>query len=199
MASKQLLNLNLPDAEVLYQDDFFNESESNDYFQYFKSNLIWTQGKITIFGKRHSIPRLHAWYGDPGASYTYSNLTLQPLTWDLQLLKIKKSIEENTGHHFNCVLTNLYRNGQDSNGWHSDDEKELGINPTLASVSFGVERRFDMRHKSKQKKEKYSLILKHGSLLLMSGTTQHHWKHQIAKSKKVSGARINLTFRLIKP
>jgi alkylated DNA repair dioxygenase AlkB len=160
-------------------------------------NTYWTQNQIVVFNKLHNEPRLSAWYGDPGCSYTYSGVTLQPLTWTEPLLEIKRMCEELCGATFNSVLANLYRDGNDSMGWHADDEPELGPNPTIASVSFGAERRFDLRHKVT--KEKVQVVLPHGSVLIMSGKTQTHWMHSIAKTKKVSGPRVNLTYRFINP
>lgn len=169
----------------------------NELFDQVLLNLHWRQQQIVVFNRSHNEPRLSAWYGDPGCSYTYSGITLQPLRWIEPLLKIKKTCEELCGATFNSVLANLYRDGNDSMGWHADDEPELGPNPTIASVSFGAERRFDLRHKVT--KEKVQVILPHGSILIMSGETQAHWMHSIAKTKKVSEPRVNLTYRFINP
>ena len=156
----------------------------------------WNQGMITIFGKKVATPRLEAFYAEDGLNYTYSGQQLKVYQFTTELEKLKNQLELLTGQKFNSVLINLYRNGDDSNGWHADNEKELGINPFIASISIGTNRRFDFQHiKSKEKK---SIILENGSLLLMGGEIQHYWKHQIAKTKKVHTSRINLTFRLIK-
>lgn len=156
----------------------------------------WNQGMITIFGKKVATPRLEAFYAEDGLNYTYSGQQLKVYPFTTELEKLKNQLELLTGQKFNSVLINLYRNGEDSNGWHADNEKELGINPFIASISIGTNRRFDFQHiKSKEKK---SIILENGSLLLMGGEIQHYWKHQIAKTKKVHTSRINLTFRLIK-
>jgi alkylated DNA repair dioxygenase AlkB len=162
--------------------------------------LSWESSRIQIFGKTYDTPRLEAFYAENGQHYAYSGkkLTVNPFTPELSAVKNKivHLLEtENIPSEFNCVLANLYRNGMDSNGWHSDDEKELGKNPLIASLSLGAERRFDLRHKIT--KEKISLQLKSGSLLVMGGEMQHFWKHQVAKSAKVSIPRVNLTFRKV--
>jgi alkylated DNA repair dioxygenase AlkB len=143
-------------------------------------------------------PRLVAWFGDPEASYTYSGLKLVPEPWPARLASLRARVEEQAGAAFNSVLCNLYRDGADSMGLHSDDERELGQNPIIASVSLGETRRFVMRHKKKAA-ERLDLDLPGGSLLVMAGTTQHHWRHGVPKQRAIEGARINLTFRRIFP
>ena len=157
--------------------------------------LAWAQQQIVVFNRLHNEPRLSAWYGDPDCSYTYSGITLIPKPWVEPLLTIKKACEGLSGTIFNSVLANLYRDGNDSMGWHADNEPELGPNPTIASVSFGAERRFDLRHRISN--EKVQIVLPHGSILVMSGETQLHWMHAIAKTKKVREPRVNLTYRMI--
>ncbi len=157
--------------------------------------LAWAQQQIVVFNRLHNEPRLSAWYGDPDCSYTYSGITLIPKPWVEPLHTIKKACEELSGTSFNSVLANLYRDGNDSMGWHADNEPELGPNPTIASVSFGAERRFDLRHRISN--EKVQIVLPHGSILVMSGETQSHWMHAIAKTKKVREPRVNLTYRMI--
>lgn len=186
-----------PYGEVIIYQNFFNQSESDRFFLELLKNINWQQDKIKIFGKEVDLPRLTAWYGDAGKSYTYSSITMNPNPWTKNLLSIKKRIEEKVNINFNSVLANLYRNGQDYVSWHSDDEKELGENPTIASVSFGATRRFLLRHKSNKNLETVDLSLGHGSLLIMKGSTQHYWKHQVPKTTKVKTERINLTFRVI--
>jgi alkylated DNA repair dioxygenase AlkB len=146
-----------------------------------------------LFGKTYATPRLESLHVIEGKTYHYSGNTLisHPFTEDLE--DIKNKIELVSGESFNCVLANLYRDGKDSNGWHADNEKELGINPVIASISLGAERRFDLKHTASGASKQ--LILPHGSLLIMGGAMQHHWKHCIAKSMKVLVPRINLTFR----
>ena len=176
----------------LYSTSF---GDPDSLFTSLEKTLAWTQNQIVVFNKLHNEPRLSAWYGDPGCSYTYSGVTLQPLTWTEPLRAIKRTCEELCGATFNSVLANLYRDGNDSMGWHADDEPELGPNPTIASVSCGAERRFDLRHKVT--KERVQVVLPHGSILIMSGETQSHWMHSIAKTKKVREPRVNLTYRMI--
>lgn len=135
--------------------------------------------------------------GDPGANYQYSGLTLSPHSWNKTVATIKRQIDKICGHQFNSVLINLYRSGQDSNGWHSDDEPELEENPIIASFSLGATRRFRLRHKYRKDILSYTFDLTSGSLLLMSGTTQKYWQHCLTKTKKTVGPRINLTFRKV--
>ena len=168
-----------------------------ELFTKLKTEIPWQQDKITVFGQTHLQPRLTALFGNDGKTYSYSNIIMQPHKWNPLLVFIKNEIEEICLENFTTVLLNLYRDGKDSNGWHADNEKELGKNPVIASVSFGAERAFHLQHNS-IKDAKQKIILEHGSLLLMKGTTQHFWKHQIPKTKKPIDERINLTFRIIK-
>lgn len=154
----------------------------------------WEQGTIKIFGKDLLEPRLKAWFGTK--AYTYSGITHQPSPFPTELEEVKQSIEKLTQQSFNSCLINLYRDGSDSMGWHQDNEKELGKNPTIASLSLGAERVFHLKQ-IKLKSDSIKLPLAHGSLLVMSEETQHFWKHQLPKTKKVSSPRINLTFRFI--
>lgn len=188
----------LPDAELLFFPNFWETGEASVLFDLLKNELIWKQSAIKIFGKTVQEPRLTSWYGDEGKIYTYSGKTQIPNTWHQTLLSIKDKIEKQSGMSeiYNSVLCNLYRTGSDSMGWHSDDEKELGINPVIASVNLGETRRFLFRYK-KDKLLKHELALTHGSLLVMSGTMQHFWQHAIPKEPKRAQPRINLTFRKI--
>jgi alkylated DNA repair dioxygenase AlkB len=189
--------LNLPDAEIIYYPHFFDKKEADAIFNELTNEIPWQQDDIKVFGKIHPQPRLTALFGNEGKPYSYSNIKMQPHPWSLLLQKIKSHIESVTNTNFTTVLLNQYRDGKDSNGWHADNEKELGENPVIASVSFGAERTFHLKHNT-DKSLKKSIILEHGSLLLMKGTTQHFWKHQIPKTAKPIGSRINLTFRFIK-
>ncbi|HEY6142535.1 MAG TPA: alpha-ketoglutarate-dependent dioxygenase AlkB [Flavobacterium sp.] len=189
--------LNLPDAEIIYYPHFFDKQEADAIFTQLKDETPWQQDAITVFGKTHPQPRLTALYGNDGKPYSYSNIKMQPHPWNLFLQKIKLYVETVVETNFTSVLLNYYRDGKDSNGWHADNEKELGINPIIASVSFGAERVFQLKHNSIPNL-KQNIILEHGSLLVMKGTTQHFWKHQIPKTAKPIGSRINLTFRVIK-
>lgn len=187
---------NLPDAEITYFPNFFSTIEADAIFRDLINETPWQQDEITVYNKKYLQPRLTALYGNEGKPYSYSNITMQPYHWTMLLQKIKYHIESSCKSNFNAVLLNYYRNGNDSIGWHSDNEKELSKNPTIASVSFGAERVFQLKHIF-DSNQKTSIILGHGSLLLMTGTTQHFWKHQIPKTSKPVGSRINLTFRLI--
>lgn len=184
---------------VEYTPDFFSASESESYFNTLRPELAWRQDEITLYGRTHLIPRLQAWYGEPAAKYSYSNIALDPLPMSAALLSIKHSLEAATGAQFNCVLANLYRTGADYAAFHSDDEKELGINPTIASVSFGATRKFRLKHKFDKGMAPIDLDLEDGSLLLMKGATQHNYKHMLVKTAKPVLERINLTFRYISP
>lgn len=184
-------------GEVLYYESFFELKKANEYFDVLLNEISWKQEPIWMFGKKVMQPRLTALYGDEGISYSYSGITMASIPWSYTLLEIKRKVEEVAAARFSHVLLNLYRDGQDSMGWHRDNEDSLGPEPVIASVSFGVSRKFQFRNYA-DKKEKLQIELGHGSLLLMKGTCQEHWEHQIPKSKKVSGGRINLTFRLIR-
>lgn len=188
--------LSLPDAKVSLDRTFFTPAESDALFTDLTATIAWEQKPIMFMGKQVMQPRLTAWYGDEGKSYTYSGLTVQPMTWTPTLLTMKARVETLAGITFNSVLLNRYRTGQDSVGWHSDDEPELGTNPVIASVSLGAARNFQFKHKHNPDL-KLTIELMHGSLLLMRGTTQDFWKHQIPKTTKVLAPRINLTFRVI--
>ncbi|SHN02912.1 alpha-ketoglutarate-dependent dioxygenase AlkB family protein [Flavobacterium xinjiangense] len=189
--------LNLPDAEVIYYPNFFNKEEADAIYAELISEIPWQQDDIRLFGKTHPQPRLTALFGNEGKPYSYSNIKMQPHPWNLLLQKIKSKVESISDTNFTTVLLNQYRDGKDSNGWHADNEKELGTNPIIASLSFGAERTFQLKH-NYDKDQKKSILLEHGSLLLMKGTTQLFWKHQIPKTAKPIAPRINLTFRVIK-
>lgn len=190
-------SLTIPDGDLVIYHTLFKENESNQLFSDLYNNTKWKQETIKIYGKSVPIPRLTAWYGDSGKSYTYSKIAMTPEPWIPALLEIKSKIEVLSGVQFNSVLLNLYRSGGDSVAWHSDDEPELGENPVIGSASFGGTRRFMFRHKYK-KELKNEVNLTHGSFLIMRGATQHFWQHQIPKTAKPVEPRINLTFRTIK-
>lgn len=191
------INLNLKDAEVFYYPNYFTINESMSLFQILTTETLWQQDDIKVFGKTYKQPRLTSLYGSNKRPYSYSNITMHPHKFSSTLLKIKSKIEDTTNEIFTTCLLNQYRDGQDSNGWHADNEKELGQNPVIASVSFGASRMFHLKHRY-DKSHKCKLLLESGSLLLMKGTTQHFWLHQVPKTKKQIGSRINLTFRYIK-
>lgn len=186
----------LVDGELALYSNLFSSQEADDYFKTLLDDIPWTQEKITMYGKTHNVPRLSAWYGDAEIPYTYSGITAYALPWTHSLQVIKDRIELVSHARFNSVLVNLYRDGNDSVSWHADDERELGPKPEIASLSLGHARSFQLKHKT-NKSLKKSLLLPHGSLLLMRGETQKNWLHQIAKSRKPMAARINLTFRWV--
>lgn len=186
----------ITNGEYLYFSNFFNHQTSNRYLTFLLGQISWRQEEMKMYGKVLKFPRLTAWYGDNDKPYSFSGITLRPLPWNDELLEIKREIEPKCGVNFNSVLLNKYRDGNDSISWHSDDEKELGQNPVIASVNFGAERKFQLRHR--ETKEKIEIVLEHGSLLIMKGELQHYWQHQVAKTKLQVEERVNLTFRLIK-
>jgi alkylated DNA repair dioxygenase AlkB len=157
----------------------------------------WEQHRIRIRGREIASPRLSAWYGDPDAHYRYSGLSLEPRPWLPVILELKSRVEAACDEPFNSVLLNLYRDGSDSMGWHSDDEPELGERPLIASLSLGATRRFRLRHRRRKDLEPVAIDLEGGSLLIMEGDTQRFWKHQVPKTKRTVEPRINLTFRNI--
>lgn len=185
------------DADLRFWPDFLSATAAEKLFNRLLSDINWRQDTITIFGKKHPLPRLQAWYGDADCHYSYSGLTLGPKPWSEELLTLKTLIEKHCQGQFNSVLANLYRHGQDSNGWHSDDERELGRQPVIASLSLGATRRFRLRHKFQKELPVIDLDLTPGSLLCMSGRSQSHWQHTLPKTARDIGPRINLTFRKI--
>lgn len=189
--------IDLPQADIKYYGNFFDESTSNELFKQLETEIKWQQEYIKIYGKENPVPRLTAWYGEKGYAYTYSGITMNPEPWTETLLFIKKAVEKMAKVNFNSVLLNFYRDGKDGVAWHSDDEPELGKNPVIASVSLGGERRFSFKEKGKKKGERYDINLGNGDVLLMQGKTQESWYHQIPKTKKMVSPRINLTFRVI--
>jgi len=191
------ITFDLPNATIEYYPHLFDIEKSNSLFEKLYQEIPWQQDNITVFGKNHLQPRLTALFGNEGKPYSYSNIVMQPHPWNALLTYIKEEVETLCQEKFTTVLLNLYRDGKDSNGWHADNEKELGRNPTIASVSFGGERFFHLQHNS-VKEARQKITLEHGSLLIMKGETQHFWKHQIPKTTKPIPPRINLTFRIIK-
>ena len=186
----------LPDAQVSYYQNFLSNNEANHFFDTFFSNIPWQLDNIKLFGKIYEQPRLTSFHSNNLSSYTYSGLILRPNAMTTELLTLIKRIQTVCEHEFNCVLLNLYRDGSDSNGWHADNEKELGLSPQIASFSLGASRFFHFKHR-KIKTERHKIELHHGSLLLMEGPMQANWLHQIPKTKKPLSPRINLTFRKI--
>ncbi|MBX9764886.1 MAG: alpha-ketoglutarate-dependent dioxygenase AlkB [Pseudomonadaceae bacterium] len=190
--------LQLPNADLQLLSHWQQAYVADQWLEQLTQQTPWQQPQVRIYGRHVAVPRLVAWYGDAEASYRYSGLTHQPLPWTPLLAQIRAQVEQAAGQPLNGVLLNYYRDGQDSMGWHSDDEAELGANPLIASLNLGGTRRFDLRRKGHNRIE-HSLHLQHGSLLVMRGPTQHHWQHQVAKTRTPCAPRLNLTFRLIKP
>lgn len=185
--------IELPNSQLLYISDFLTPQQADTAFSNLRKELDWQQEAIQMFGRKVLQPRLQAWHGDK--SYTYSGLSLTPEPWSPELLHIKQRCEAASRCQFNSVLANLYRDGQDSMGWHQDNEPELGVNPAIASLSLGESRRFILRHI--ETRQKYEIELSHGSLLVMAGETQRYWQHSVPKTGKPKTERINLTFRHI--
>ena len=183
------------DGETTYHGPIFSPSEADQHLSQLLHTIPWRHDETVMFGKRIITARQMAWFGDREFDYRYSGNTHTAKLWTPELLTIKEAVEAASDSHYNSCLLNLYADGDQGMGWHSDDEKELSPNANIASVSFGAERRFDFRHK--ESREKVSVFLEHGSLLVMGGTTQTHWHHQIPKTKKVTTPRVNLTFRQI--
>lgn len=186
----------LPDAELEYFPNFLNKEKADLLLEKLLKEVPWQQQNIKLFGKEIPQPRLTAFYAEQGISYTYSGLQLKPNSFSTELWELKQKTQELSGFDFNTCLANLYRHGNDSMGWHADDEKVLGKNPVIASISLGGIRRFQFKHKT-NKDLKENIELQHGSLLIMKGSMQHFWKHQLPKTKKEVAPRINLTFRKI--
>jgi alkylated DNA repair dioxygenase AlkB len=183
------------DLKIRIEDNFFNQIDSDELLTKLISKLPWESMVIKMFGRETKIPRLQCWIGDEGCNYKYSGKKLNRQNWTKDLTMIREKIYKEFKIDFNSVLVNYYRDGKDSMGWHSDDEKELGHNPTIASISFGSER--DLVFKNKISKETLSIAQVHGCLILIDGKTQKNWQHSIKKTRKVIGPRINLTFRNI--
>lgn len=183
------------DGTVLYLGRIITAQDADDYYQHLLKHVAWQHDEAIIFGKHILTKRKVAWYGDQAFSYTYSNTTKHALPWTEELLQLKNLVERHTGEQFNSCLLNLYHDGNEGMAWHSDGETALKKDGVIGSLSLGAERKFAFKHKVTQ--DKVDLILQHGSLLVMKGTTQTHWLHRLPPTKKVSTARINLTFRMM--
>lgn len=186
--------LPIADAECFYLKNFLTESDASNAYQQLIDELEWAQDKVFVFGKWHLIPRLQAWHGDPHASYQYSGKQLTPQPWSPTLKKLHDAIDS-LGIETNSVLANWYRDGNDRMGWHSDNEKELGPTPVIASLSLGASRTFQLKHK--RSKQRVDIELTSGSLLVMAGSMQHNWVHALPQRKRIMDGRVNLTFRNI--
>lgn len=183
------------DGTVQYYGKVLQTAAADHYFEMLLHSIAWENDQALIFGKLLTTKRKVAWYGDRRFEYTYSNMNKYALPWTQELVELKQLVEELTGETFNSCLLNLYHCGEEGMAWHSDAETDLKKDGAIASLSFGAERKFAFKHK--QSKEKVELYLEHGSLLVMKDTTQSYWLHRLPPTKKVSTARINLTFRTI--
>ena len=192
---EQTVNLLPYDGEAIYYGKILEPALARTYLDRLLNDIEWRNDEAVIFGKRIVTKRKVAWYGNEEYNYTYSNTTKQALGWTDELLQLKALVERVSGVTFNSCLLNLYHNGEEGMSWHSDDEKTLGRNTSIASLTLGAERKFSFKHKVG--KESRSIVLEHGSLLVMKGTTQTHWLHSLPKSKKVTSPRVSLTFRTI--
>ncbi len=181
------------DGEVVYYGKVVEPLQADYYLENLLKNIEWKNDEAVIFGRHIITKRKVAWYGDNDYSYTYSGKTKSALSWTPELLELKKLVEQLTGEQFNSCLLNLYHDGNEGMAWHSDDEKTLGKDSTIASLSFGSERKFSLKHRTT--KESHHVLLEQGSLLVMKGATQTHWLHSLPKSKRVTEPRVNLTFR----
>ena len=187
--------IDLGDAELFSYQDVFTKAESKRYFSHLLKHINWQEASIRIAGRLVPIPRLQCWVAEPGCSYSYSGITMEPENWSACLLQILSRVEALAGQSFNAVLINLYRDGNDSVAWHADDEPELGSNPVVASVSFGSSRPFELKQQHGDRR--FRLILADGSVLVMGKTLQNNWLHQLPKVRSLQEPRINLTFRRI--
>jgi alkylated DNA repair dioxygenase AlkB len=189
--------IDAPDADIEFHPHYYAKGEADALQEALIASAELEQQTLKIFGRDVVAPRLSAWYGDPGTSYAYSGLRLEPKPWLPALDEIRERLDQTTGHRFNSVLLNFYRDGRDSMGWHSDDEPELGEEPVIASLSFGGPRRFLLRHRTRSELDTLELLPGHGSLIRMAGTTQSCWKHAVPKTARPVDPRLNLTFRTI--
>lgn len=185
-----------PGGELVYIDDFLSESSAQQLFSRLIDKSFWQTRSITMFGRKIMQPRLIAFQGDAGVSYAYSGDGYHAEPWQPDVVAVKDRIEQTAGCSFNCVLLNLYRDGRDSMGWHSDDEEELGEHPNIASLSLGEVRRFVMRRKH-DKRDKLEIEPRSGSLVIMRGDTQRFWQHALPKTARNVRPRISLTFRRV--
>lgn len=189
--------VDLPDADISILHEIEMPLPYDQMLQKLIDQTIWKQEKVRIYGKEHQQPRLVSLYSDPGKKYDYSGLTMNPFPWTDFLREIKRRVEDCADATFNAVFLNLYRDHNDSMGFHSDDERELGKNPIIASVTFGATRTFLLKHKFRTDLPLVKIQLEAGTVLLMKGMTKHFWKHGINKQTAPCGPRVNLTFRTL--
>lgn len=193
----ELEQFNIEDADISFASSIELRKDRDELLRELITDTPWRHESVTIWGKTHKQPRLIAWYGDSGRQYSYSGISLDPLPWTQALTELRHTVEGLAGEKFNSVLLNYYRNHRDSMGFHSDDERELGPTPIIASLSLGATRTFILKHKTRTDLKPVRLDLPSGSLIVMKGGTQKFWKHGIDKQTKPCGSRVNLTFRRI--
>ncbi|MBA2077460.1 alpha-ketoglutarate-dependent dioxygenase AlkB [Rhodanobacter sp. PCA2] len=194
----------LPGADVALWPHWLEPGEADALFAELRQAVAWETHRIRLFGREIDSPRLSCWIGDPGAGYTYSGTRFEPRPWPAALAALRARLEQACAARFNSVLANLYRDGDDAMGWHSDDEPELGARPVIASLSLGAERRFRFRRRRArgepaQPGDTVELVLPHGSLLRMAGATQHLYRHALPRVRGLAAPRVNLTFRRTDP
>lgn len=188
----------IPDGEVWYRPHFVEPAEADRTLEALIARPDWQRHRSRLFGREVELPRLTAWWGDPEARYRYSGISHVAQGWPRFVEALRDRLQAELGLCFNSVLANRYRDGREYMGWHSDDERDLGERPAIASVSFGAERRFLMRHRNRKEVATFEWVLGHGSLLLMAGDTQRHWKHRLPPMTRCRGERVNLTFRQVR-
>lgn len=186
---------NLPDARIRFWPNWLEEALAQQLLDQLQQQLDWQQDHIMMFGKPVLIPRRQVWMGDAHCAYSYSGTRFEPQPWQPQLQQLAAQLSVLLQQPFNCVLLNLYADGQQHMGWHADNEPELGHDPVIASLSLGASRRFDLKHRRQD--WQLQLALGSGSLLVMDSGCQQHWLHRLPKQTKVNNARLNLTFRYI--
>ena len=186
----------LPQADLAHDRHWLTPAEADALFAQLRTQVAWEVHRLRLFGREVDSPRLSCWIGDPDAGYRYSGRYFAPRLWPPVLQPIRARLARELGVAFNSVLANLYRSGADAMGWHSDDERELGARPVIASLSLGAERRFLLRHR-REPERKLAIALGPGSLLVMSADTQRHYRHSLPRTRRAVGERINLTFRVV--
>lgn len=192
--------VHVPAGDVRYRALWLHPQEAADLYEDLRVNTPWRQDSIAMYGTQKKLPRLQQWYGDSGLEYRWSGITLVPTPWTVRLRELNGRVERECGARFNTVLLNFYRDGNDSVGWHADDERELGQDPVIASLSLGAERDFQLKGKHEldgAKREPLTVKLGNGSLLVMAGATQRNYVHQLPKRKDLPAGRLNLTFRWV--
>ena len=191
--------LDIEDGVFEYWPGFLDPEEASSYFAALQSRIDWHTPRVFVYGRWIDSPRQSAWYGDRGAVYRYSGTINEPIPWLPELKALRERLNDFCKNQFNSMLANHYRSGNDSMGWHSDDEKELGPDPVIASISLGGARRFLLRHRRRQDLPTHEIMLENGSLLVMRASSQGAWRHSIPKTRRAVAPRINLTYRHIMP